>query len=87
MTILILQLLPRQFRYIQQRYSGPHTLSFMETTKRPNIAQTRKQIDAHDKVLLPTKFASHGMASVIPSTKLLLAHGGMSDILRVLGQV
>lgn len=71
MNVLIVQLFPRQFEWLNRAYDGPHELDFLDSAKEESVTRLKAKADRADKVVVLTKFISHSHWDVIPRDKVI----------------
>lgn len=85
MNVLIVQLFPRQFEWLNKVYGGPHQLDFLDSAKDESIDRLKTKVRQADKVVVLTKFVSHSHTDVIPKDKTIYADSvNMDRLLHIL---
>lgn len=85
MNVLIVQLFPRQFEWLNKVYGGPHRLDFLDSAKDESIDRLKTKVRQADKVVVLTKFVSHSHTDVIPKEKVIHADSvNMDRLLHIL---
>lgn len=87
MKILVVQLLPRQYRQLLNRYKGEHEIVNYKSTKTMDTGVIKRKAESADKVIIMTRFVSHKALDVIPREKTIFVNGCMSDLLRQLDEL
>lgn len=87
MKVLIVQLFPRQFQQLLQKYRGPHKLSYRDSTNPEQLHVLDGQIGRADKVILMTKFVAHKVSDHVPAEKRIFVNGGITDVIKTLGEL
>lgn len=87
MNVLIVQLYPRQFHQIQQRYRGPHKLSYRDSTNPEQLHVLDNQVGRAEKVLIMTRFVAHKVTDHVPADKRIFVNGGISDVIKTLKEL
>jgi hypothetical protein len=72
-NVLFVQLFPRQFEWLTQKYVGPHQLDFLDSSKDESVTRLKDKAARADKVVVLSKFISHSKydKNVLPREKVI----------------